>query len=104
MAEFNTELCNERHKNIDEKLDKILTHMEGNGKPGVINRLTTVETRLNETDKTEAARKGFYSFLAKNWLVLLVLLVMLFNFFKGDRPFDIEEIAAQVAKIKSIAP
>ena len=32
---FNQDLCDVRHDNIDKKLDKILTILEGNGSPGL---------------------------------------------------------------------
>lgn len=45
MTEYNPELCNERHSNIDKKLDKIVSILEGNGKEGHVTRLDRLEQR-----------------------------------------------------------
>lgn len=35
--------CLERYKNVDEKLDRILRHLDGNGSPGLVVRLDRLE-------------------------------------------------------------
>lgn len=58
MSEFSQKLCDERHKNIDEKLDLIIKNQElffkkfegSNGNPGFTVRI----------DRLERAAKVFY--------------------------------------------
>ena len=42
---FNQDLCDERHDNIDEKLDRILILLEGNGKVGAMTRIDRMEQK-----------------------------------------------------------
>ena len=44
---FNQDLCDERHDNIDKKLDRILSLVEGNGEPGIRLDVDRLKQRMN---------------------------------------------------------
>lgn len=46
MDEYNRELCDERHHQIDNKLDRIISNLEGNGKPGIKMELDRLKQQL----------------------------------------------------------
>lgn len=92
------EICEPRFDRLQETIEKVLELLRGNGTPGLINRINSVEMKINEIVET---RKGLISFLMKNWMIILVILMILLNFLKSNAPLDIHAIAEQVKALQT---
>ena len=94
------QVCKPNFERSDRKLDKVLSLLEGNGKPGLVSRIERIEMKCQTAS-------GVLGFLAKNWQIGIVIMILLFNTFSGEKQIDakqIAELAKEVNTLKVLIP
>ena len=86
--------CRPAFERIEGKLEKLEHSIIGNGKPGIM-------TRLDRLEQKALGSPGFFPFVQKNWLVLLVLVVLGVQSLVGGK-VNVEEVASEIVKLKQI--
>lgn len=88
------EVCKPNFDNTNKKLDKILSHLEGNGKVGLLTRVDRIEQKFS-------TYSGVLGWLSNNWKTILIVVLLGYNMMSGKTisKEQINEIAKELDKI-----
>ena len=96
----------ELFRKFDQLTEKLDHNLHGNGKPGIIPRLTALEQKTTVHDAPQSTNPSKVASLLgslslKDWVIVAVVVVAGINSLRGGEKIDVKELAEQVKQVQT---